>query len=220
MSASSACQEARRTYGDELRSTPRATSIRTSGRLALLPSEPETPLAHEIVLAEAAFNRKVRTYWLLSGAFVCVVSVVGIVLLPFWFLLGNYFTERYLQHMSCVLTDRSLKVSRGMFVRQEKTVPLDKITDLALIEGPIMRYLDLQAVQVETAGASSPGALIKLTGIVDAREFRDTVLRQRDAVAVAALPASSEQSPIPTEREHALLREIRDTLMRIETRLP
>ena len=177
-------------------------------------------MANEIVLAEAAFNRKVRTYWLLSGAFICVASVVGILALPIWFLLGNYFTERYLQHMSCVLTDRSLKVSRGIFVRQEKTVPLDKITDLALIEGPIMRRLNLQAISVETAGGGSPGALIKLIGIVDAREFRDTVLRQRDIVAAASFSGSGEVDTGKPKDDDALLREIRDTLMRIEDKLP
>jgi len=177
-------------------------------------------LADEIVLAQAEFNRKVRTYWLLSGALICVASIVGIVVLPLWFLLGTYFTERYLRHMRCVLTDRSLKVSRGMFVRLEKTVPLDKITDLALIEGPIMRLFDLQALKVETAGQSSAGALIKLVGIVDAREFRDTVLRQRDAVASAALSAPSDMGAVPAEPDDALLREIRDTLIRIEEKLP
>ena len=178
----------------------------------------EDPVADEIVLAEAQFNRKVRTYWLLSGTIFLVATIAGIVLLPFWLLLGHFFTERYLQHMSCTLTDRSLKVSRGMFVRTEKTVPLDKITDLALIEGPIMRYLGLQAVKVETAGASSPGALIKLIGIVEARAFRDTVLSQRDAVA--SLPAPSAESPVTAEHDDALLREIRDVLVRIEKRLP
>ena len=141
-------------------------------------------------------------------------------MLPFWFLLGNYFTERYLQHMSCVLTDRSLKVGRGMFVRLEKTVPLDMITDLALIEGPIMRYFGLQAVKVETAGGSTPGALIKLVGIVEAREFRDTVLRQRDAIASAAFPVSTEAASVVAGQDDTVLREIHDTLLRIEQKLP
>jgi putative membrane protein len=180
----------------------------------------EDPLADEVVLAEAQFNRKVRTYWLLSGTLVLVATIVGIVLLPFWLLLGHYFTERYLQHMSCILTDRSLKVSRGIFVRTEKTVPLDKITDLALIEGPIMRHLGLQAVKVETAGASSPGALIRLIGIVDARDFRDTVLRQRDAVSASSQPAAAELQAAGGERDEKLLGEIRDVLLRIEKKLP
>ena len=60
----------------------------------------------ETVLAEATFNRRVRSYWLLYGSILCVVTVVGIILLPVWLLFGHFFTERYLQHMSCVLTDR------------------------------------------------------------------------------------------------------------------
>ncbi len=193
----------------------------TVGRnLARLLTILEIPLAHETVLAQAAFNRKVRTYWLLSGALICTATVVGILLLPIWFLVGTHFTERYLKHMSCVLTERSLKVSRGIFVRQEQTVPLDKITDLALIEGPVMRCFDLQAIKVETAGHSSAGALITLVGIVDARKFRDTVLRQRDAVASAAHSAPTETIADPLKGSDELLREIRDTLMRIENKLP
>ena len=40
------------------------------------------------ILWEAEFNPKVRTYWLLSGALVLLATVVGIPLLPFWFLFG------------------------------------------------------------------------------------------------------------------------------------
>lgn len=177
-------------------------------------------MADEVILAEASFNRSVRTYWLLSGSIVCVITGVGILLLPLWLLLGHILTERYLQHMSCVLTDRSLKVSKGLLVRQEKTVPLDKITDLALIEGPIMRYMDLQAVKVETAGASSPGSFITLVGIVEAREFRDTVLRQRDAVVGLGSSAQLTPGPESGAAGDPLLVEIRDALLRIEKRLP
>ena len=177
-------------------------------------------MATEVILSEASFNRSVRTYWLLSGTILCVITVVGILLLPFWLLLGHFFAERYLQHMSCVLTDRSLKVSKGLLVRQEKTVPLDKITDLALIEGPIMRYLDLQAVKVETAGGSAPGSFITLVGIVGARDFRDKVLQQRDVVARGG-SASPVQAAAPTQvSRDPVLVEIRDALLRIEERLP
>lgn len=171
------------------------------------------------VLAVAEFNRKVRTYWLLLGSVICVATVFGIALLPIWLLLGHFFTERYLQHMSCVLTDRSLKVGRGIMFRQEKTVPLDKITDIALVEGPLMRYMDLQALKVETAGGSA-GALVQLVGIVDARAFRDTVLRQRDAVATLDAEATPGQALPAPGGDAAILAEIRDALLRIEDRLP
>jgi putative membrane protein len=151
--------------------------------------------------------------------------VVGIPLLPIWWIVGYALTERYLRRMSCVLTERSLKLSKGVLVRQEKTVPLDKITDLALIEGPIMRLLDLQALKVETAGTSTAGSFITMVGIVDARGFRDTVLEQRDRVSL------SDREPRPSLPDHGgsedsrspavlnTLAEIRDALLRIEERL-
>ena len=88
--------------------------------------------------------------------------------------------------LSCVLTEKTLQVAKGLFVRVEKTVPLDKITDMGLVQGPIMRHFGLETLSVETAGQSSQGSLLKLTGIVETRRFRDTVLRQRDE-AVASL---------------------------------
>lgn len=177
-------------------------------------------MSTEAVLEEAEFNRKVRSYWLLSGTIVCIVTVFGIVLLPIWLIVGNYITERYLKNMSCVLTDRSLKVGKGILVRQEKTVPLDKITDLGIVEGPIMRYLDLQALKVETAGGSSPGALVQLVGVVDARGFRDRVLQQRDRVAAAALPNAAAPALPAAPADNGVLVEIRDALLRIEKKLP
>lgn len=174
----------------------------------------------ERVIREATFNRKVRTYWLLSGALILTATVVGIVLLPFWFLIGNFVIERYLRRLRCVLTDRSLQVRKGLLIRVEKTVPLDKITDVGLVQGPVMRFLDLEALSVETAGQSSQGALIQLTGITDAHGFRDAVLKQRDVVIEAqSVQVAASKKPVAGAGDQELLVDIRDTLHRIEERL-
>lgn len=178
-------------------------------------------MGDDVVLVEADFNRKVRSYWLLTGSIVLVATVVGIALLPIWLIVGHFLTERYLQRMSCTLTERSLKVTRGILVRREMTVPLDKITDVGLVEGPVMRYLDLQAVKIETAGQSTAGAAIQLVGIVNARQFRDTVLRQRDRVSDrAGSEPAAPMAALGGPDTHLLLTEIRDALVRIEGRLP
>ena len=175
-----------------------------------------------LTLIEAEFNPKVRSYWLLSGTIVFIVTVVGIPLLPIWWIAGQWVTKRYLERMTCTLTERSLKVTRGILVRREMTVPLDKITDVGLVEGPIMRYLDLQAVRVETAGQSTAGAAIQLVGVRDAREFRDRVLAQRDRISNAtSITAPSAEAPdVRPDSTISVLTEIRDTLRRIEGRLP
>lgn len=177
-------------------------------------------------LIEAEFNPKVRGYWLLSGTIVLTATIVGIVLLPIWWIIGQWATQRYLDRMTCTLTERSLKVTRGILVRREMTVPLDKITDVGLVEGPIMRYLDLQAVRIETAGQSTAGAAVQLVGVRQARDFRDAVLTQRDLVSDRASSGSGSVVESSTsasghdDKTVAVLSEIRDTLRRIEDRLP
>ncbi len=53
------------------------------------------------------------------------------------------------------LSRKNLHVVRGILIRQEKTVPLDKITDMAMFHGPIMRHFELRGLSVETADSSS-----------------------------------------------------------------
>lgn len=176
------------------------------------------------VLREARFNPKVKSYWLLNGSLILLLIIVGIPLLPLWWIIGQWVTARYLERMTCTLTERSLKVSRGVLVRREMTVPLDKITDVGLVEGPVMRWLDLQALRIETAGQSTAGAAVQLVGIENGRAFRDEVLRQRDVVSNQGL-LSRPDGPGPTSAEPdpgmvPLLVEIRDSLRRIEGRLP
>lgn len=103
--------------------------------------------------------------------------------------------------MECLLTEKALKVRKGVFVRVEKTIPLDKITDMGMVQGPVMRYFDLHKLTIETAGQSGSGALVSLTGIKDVKSFREAVLDQRDEIA------------------SALLSEIRDSLLSIEVTL-
>lgn len=174
-----------------------------------------TNMSEDRIIRTATFNPKVCNYWLLSISIVFVATVIGIPLLLIWLPVGMYFTRKYLSRMSCELTEKTLKVNKGMWVRTEKTIPLEKITDLGMVQGPIMRHYDLHTLSIETAGQSGPAAaLVALCGIVDAKDFREAVLKQRDCLR--------EQGPKPvappaaTGPETPVLNEIRDSLLRIE----
>jgi putative membrane protein len=177
-------------------------------------------MTDERVIWQAEFNPRVTTYWLLNGAIILTATIVGIVLLPVWFIVGWTITGLYLKSHRCVLTNRSLKVARGVFIKVEKTIPLDRITDLGLVQGPIMRLFDIEALSVETAGQSAAGAVVQLAGIKDGRAFRDAVLKQRDLVVgsdeerQARQPGDSMSAV--SESDASLLVDIRDTLRRIE----
>lgn len=170
-----------------------------------------------VILEQASFNPDVRKYWLMGGTATLFFTVIGIPFLPFWWILGMWITQRYLDRMECTLTRRTLIVRKGWLVRVEKTIPLDKITDLGMIQGPLMRYFGIHALSIETAGSTQPGALVKLHGIRDVETFRDTVLAQRDRMlehtdepsAPAGQPAQTGEASAEVV---ALLREIRDEL--------
>lgn len=187
-------------------------------------TDPELYTGGERILLAATFNPKVRTYWLLTGAWILTTTLVGIPLLLLWFPVGHAITGRYLARIRCVLTEKNLHVARGVLIRQEKTVPLDKITDLGMSHGPIMRRLGLRGLSVETAGQSAAGSLIKLVGIEGTEDFRAAVLAQRERIAGSG-GSSSTPSPAAAAADEVglesgkLLSEIRDILVRIERRL-
>jgi len=167
-------------------------------------------------LRRAEFNSKVCIYWLLSVAILLTVTIIGIPLLLLWFPIGLALTKRYLDRMECLLTEKALKVKKGIFVRIEKTIPLEKITDMGMVQGPIMRYFDLHTLTVETAGQSGQGALVSLTGIIDAKLFREAVLDQRESISNSSQSAPEAARQEPSEA-NPLLSEIRDSLLRIES---
>ncbi|MFV0596609.1 PH domain-containing protein [Shewanella sp.] len=158
----------------------------------------------ELTIHEADFEANLGMYWLLSGAAYFTLSIIGIPLLLLWFPIGLWGTRRYIRNMSARLTSKKLIVRRGILTRTENTVPLDKITDIALIQGPIMRLMGLHKLTVETAGQSGSGALISLVGIVDAPSFRAQILEQKERLS-DALPSAET---LVTTDDSALLTQL------------
>ena len=181
-------------------------------------------MSNDVIIKQAEFNDSVTTYWLVNGALVCIFTVFGILLLPVWYFIGKILTRKYLASHNCTLTDKSLKVAKGIFTKTEKTVPLDRITDLGIVQGPLMRYFDIEALSVETAGGSGMASLVQLQGIKDGRAFRDLVLAQRDKVALAGnanskTASANVSSVVSGDQAIQLLSEIRDTMKNIESQL-
>ncbi len=176
------------------------------------------------VLREATFDPKVKTYYMLSTIILCVVTVVGIPFLLIVIPFGFAFIQKWLDNLGCTLTSRSLEIRKGIFSKVESTIPLEKITDLQLYQGPVMRALGIEGFRVETAGQTSTpgGALVNMLGIVGTREFREAVLAQRDAIAdgKGSSTGASETAPKATDEQTALMREAVDLLRKIERKLP
>lgn len=175
-------------------------------------------------LATAEFDERLPVYFMAQTLFAMLVTFIFIPVIPFWLFLGMPFHRRQYQALSAVLTRRSLKIEGGVLVRVQKSVPLDKITDLALNEGPILRHFGLCSLKVETAGGGQGTGTgqAALVGVKDAIAFRDRVLAQRDAIVFGdadgpvRAAGASDTTTTGSADATALLTEIRDSLVRLE----
>lgn len=187
-------------------------------------------MSEPTILREASFDPKVKSYWIWQPVIWLSLTVVMIPFAVLYAIIARFFIGRYIANLSCVLTQRTLDIKKGIFNKTESTIPLEKITDLQLFQGPVMRYFGLFGFKVETAGQTSGGAggsLVNMVGIVDTKAFRKAVLEQRDRLHDRELGGGRPSASSAADGEDgatagaglAVLEEIRDTLGRIEGHL-
>jgi putative membrane protein len=173
-----------------------------------------------LTLLRAVFNPVVRTYLLLYVGLTLFFTIVGIPLAILWFCgIGQWWSRHYFEKLECELTERTLRFKQGIFVQVEKTIPLDTIQDLTFVEGPILRYFNLCILKIETAGKGEAGMSgfgneMSLIGVIEAQNFRQAVLNQRQTLMDMRNSSTSN-----SEADSNILVEIRDLLLKINDKM-
>src|SRR6056297_95270 len=171
---------------------------------------------------KAEFDPILKKYAYFGTALTLAISIIGIVVLPFWLILGNIYINRYFDNLYCELTTRALHFKKGIWFQTERSIPLDKIQDLTFHEGPVLRWLGLSKLMVETAGQSAQGMSdMSLTGIINSRQFREMVMDQRDNITDRGqytVPSLGESSSSLNDLT-PILTEIHKTLQSIDRKL-
>lgn len=144
-------------------------------------------MTEEIILREATFSPRVKTYIFFVVLFFLITSIIGWIVIPFWiFGLGQYMSGKYFKTLSCQITNKNLKFSKGLIIHIEKTIPVENIQDLSFVGGPILRYFGLTLIKIETAGGGGGGPhnqnMMSMLGINDAESFKTQILQQREIV--------------------------------------
>jgi len=126
-----------------------------------------------------------------------------------------------------VMTDRSLRIRRGIWTIHETTITFENVQNLKVTQGPVQRYFGIANLIVETAGGgggagrdqSGAAAAVANRGIIegvsDARRLRDMILHRVRRCRSAGLGDEDETaaSAAGWRADHlAALREIRDEL--------
>lgn len=169
-----------------------------------------------LILKSASFDPKVKQYWMAIAALFSLLALVTIPLLPAVLLLVWLVAGRVLAAMSADLLERKLVVKRGILFKEEKSIPLEKITDVGLSQGPLMRLFGLYRLSFETAGQSGNGALVSLLGVVNASEFREAILTQKDNLTADQPTQSNNAEP---QSQVELIRSLTYSVKNIEQML-
>ena len=171
-------------------------------------------------IREAQFDERYTGHLRVLVSLFLVITVVGILLIPFWLIFSLWFAPESLRRLSACVTHNSVEIKKGVYFRKEITIPLSRITDVRLHDGPLMRFYGIRGLRVETAGQAGQyaGTEGDLVGVVDPVEFRDAILRQRELLVEGGEAAGRAGSAEVSSDDASVLTEIRDILARIEAK--
>lgn len=145
-----------------------------------------------------------------------VLGLTAIVYALLWIWVGLYY-----ESMSYELREDEVNWKRGVWFRTTGIVPYNRITNLDVRQGPLMRALGISNLAIQTAGYSGQAVPeIRIEAIEHAEELRELIRSQvrgslpHDDGTGSVKPAGIP-SGIPTDREIlGELRQIRSLLER------
>lgn len=158
----------------------------------------------------------------------------GTFLFLLWVILDHWAMRLRFDHTWYVMTDRSLRIRRGIWTIQEGTVTFENVQNVRVRQGPLQRWFGFADVVLETAAAGVPtgqgtatASQAVIEGVADAHAIRDRIAERMRRSRSAGL--GDDAGPGPGARvpgraakgrraagwgpQHlGALREIRDTL--------
>ncbi len=125
-------------------------------------------------------------FWvhILSLVLIGVFSLgVGIVVaIIYAFTIGRWLPQKQSAALRYWLDGSTLRVDQGVYFLKRKAIPLERVTDVMLAQGPFLRHFGLWALHIQTAGAGGQAvAEAVLVGLETPQETRDELLKARDA---------------------------------------
>ncbi len=146
------------------------------------------------------------------GGIVISIPIIGILIFVLYWIPLFYETIRY------ELTRTEMTWRRGVWFRQTGIVPYSRITNIDIIQGPVMRIFGISSLKIQTAGYSAqPHAELQLTGIAEPEELRELIMGfVRSGPGIATESGGDGTAGVSSDPVVDELRQIRAILGRIE----
>jgi len=122
---------------------------------------------------------------LFSGDFFALIllfkfTIIFGIVLAGGFVFGYWLCPQQVKNLRYRLEGNTLRADGGVFFLFRKSIPLERITDVALVQGPLLRYFNIWAMRIQTAGSAQCEAT--LWGVREPEKIRELILAQRQGV--------------------------------------
>lgn len=108
---------------------------------------------------------------------------IGLILAILYALtLGLWLSKKQAQALKYWLDGSTLRADSGVFFLKRKAIPLDRITDVVLAQGPLMKWCGLWELRIQTAGTGQAMPEVSLYGLTQPEQVRDLLIKERDKI--------------------------------------
>jgi putative membrane protein len=92
--------------------------------------------------------------------------------------------------------EREIVIEQGVFSRQRRVIPFERVQDIAIEQKLLARLLGLALVKIETGSSGADEGQLDSVGLEDAHRLRDIVRGAKAGLADAEIPAEAAPEPL------------------------
>ncbi|HAU36663.1 MAG TPA: hypothetical protein DCX07_02965 [Phycisphaerales bacterium] len=119
--------------------------------------------------------------FLLIGLFTWGIGIaVGLV---YMLTFGPYVARRRAEALDYRLDGTTVRIREGFLFIKHKSIPLDRVTDIVMDQGPLLRHFGLWTLKLQTAGVGQGRAEGVLYGLTEPDRVREMLISARDQAA-------------------------------------
>jgi membrane protein YdbS with pleckstrin-like domain len=111
--------------------------------------------------------------------FILFLGLGFILMYVYYRWIDQWFTQLLINSIKYSMDEKTIRAEKGIIYFRRVIVPLDQITDITIAQSPIMKYLDMWSLQIQTAGRCGYPE-ITLWGVFNPEQVRDEILTARE----------------------------------------
>jgi membrane protein YdbS with pleckstrin-like domain len=96
------------------------------------------------------------------------------------FAFGPWLAPKQAAALRYRIEGNTLRIDQGVFFLKRKAIPLDRITDAVLSQGPLLRACGIWTLNIQTAGTGQQIAEGVLYGLPEHEKVREIIIEARD----------------------------------------